>query len=181
MSTMYDGQQLQDNKCHQVCGDGIIVINSIEVCNDGNYNDGDDCYQCQFECIPYCFLCSDQSICLTCIQFFIYQMINALQNVEMVFQQLVQKSVKMIMINLMMDVINVNSHVQIYHMYQKLNFSIHQILNQFQRFHYSVIQSIFTIFKLLRVNRRLHFNPQEYYLNHRYKQQLILKILIFGY
>ncbi|CAD8108627.1 unnamed protein product [Paramecium sonneborni] len=66
-----DGWQLQDNKCHQVCGDGLIAINSIEVCDDGNYNDGDGCYQCQFECIPYCFSCSDQSICLTCIQFFI--------------------------------------------------------------------------------------------------------------
>ncbi|CAD8042787.1 unnamed protein product [Paramecium primaurelia] len=65
-----NGWQLQNNQCHQICGDGLIAINSIELCDDGNFNEIDGCYQCLFECIPYCFFCSDKNTCLQCQEFF---------------------------------------------------------------------------------------------------------------
>ncbi|CAD8098317.1 unnamed protein product [Paramecium primaurelia] len=68
-----DGWKLENNECNKFCGDGQVAINSIELCDDGNYNDNDGCYQCQFECIPYCYFCSNQNTCLFCQQYFILQ------------------------------------------------------------------------------------------------------------
>ncbi|CAK78946.1 unnamed protein product (macronuclear) [Paramecium tetraurelia] len=61
-----DGWLLINNSCQQICGDGLIAIQSSEQCDDGNQIDGDGCFLCLFECSPYCLYCIDQNECLYC-------------------------------------------------------------------------------------------------------------------
>ncbi|CAD8134962.1 unnamed protein product [Paramecium octaurelia] len=61
-----EGWQLINNTCQQICGDGLIAIQSNEQCDDGNQIDGDGCFLCQFECSPYCLYCIDQNECQYC-------------------------------------------------------------------------------------------------------------------
>ncbi|CAD8213827.1 unnamed protein product [Paramecium pentaurelia] len=65
-----DGWQLIDYSCYQYCGDGQVAKSSMEQCDDGNYNDGDGCYECKFECFPFCRSCADRNTCLVCEQYF---------------------------------------------------------------------------------------------------------------
>ncbi|CAD8123591.1 unnamed protein product [Paramecium sonneborni] len=65
-----DGWQLLDYRCYQFCGDGKIAESSMEQCDDGNYIEGDGCFECKFECFPYCESCADRNTCLLCQQFF---------------------------------------------------------------------------------------------------------------
>ncbi|CAD8116748.1 unnamed protein product [Paramecium primaurelia] len=65
-----DGWQLIDYSCYQYCGDGQVAKSSMEQCDDGNYNDGDGCYECKFECFPFCKSCADRNTCLVCEQYF---------------------------------------------------------------------------------------------------------------
>ncbi|CAK68064.1 unnamed protein product (macronuclear) [Paramecium tetraurelia] len=65
-----DGWQLIDYGCYQYCGDGQVAQSSMEQCDDGNYDNGDGCYQCKFECVPYCKSCADRHTCLVCEKYF---------------------------------------------------------------------------------------------------------------
>ncbi|CAD8212977.1 unnamed protein product [Paramecium octaurelia] len=65
-----DGWQLIDYGCYQYCGDGQVAQSSMEQCDDGNYDNGDGCYQCKFECVPYCRSCADRHTCLVCEKYF---------------------------------------------------------------------------------------------------------------
>ncbi|CAD8215397.1 unnamed protein product [Paramecium octaurelia] len=65
-----NGWQLIDYGCYQYCGDGQVAQSSMEQCDDGNYDQGDGCYQCKFECVPYCRSCADRDTCLVCEKYF---------------------------------------------------------------------------------------------------------------
>ncbi|CAK77685.1 unnamed protein product (macronuclear) [Paramecium tetraurelia] len=65
-----DGWQLIDQKCYQICGDGLLAISSLEQCDDGNYQPYDGCYNCKFECNSYCFQCDSSNNCLLCVENF---------------------------------------------------------------------------------------------------------------
>ncbi|CAD8184643.1 unnamed protein product [Paramecium octaurelia] len=65
-----DGWQLIDQKCYQICGDGLLAISSLEQCDDGNYQPNDGCYNCNFECNSYCFQCDSSNNCLLCVENF---------------------------------------------------------------------------------------------------------------
>ncbi|CAD8044305.1 unnamed protein product [Paramecium primaurelia] len=69
-SICFDGWQLINKTCQQICGDGLLAIQSNEQCDDGNQNDNDGCFQCLFECVPYCLYCIDQYNCLNCQKYF---------------------------------------------------------------------------------------------------------------
>ncbi|CAK86549.1 unnamed protein product (macronuclear) [Paramecium tetraurelia] len=66
----FDGWQLIDYGCYQYCGDGQVAKSSMEQCDDGNDDIGDGCYQCKFECVPYCRSCADRHTCLVCEKYF---------------------------------------------------------------------------------------------------------------
>ncbi|CAK85064.1 unnamed protein product, partial (macronuclear) [Paramecium tetraurelia] len=57
------GFQLIQNKCHNICGDELVVTG--EDCDDGNINPFDGCHFCQFHCGPNCQLCVSGG-CLRC-------------------------------------------------------------------------------------------------------------------
>ncbi|CAK66332.1 unnamed protein product (macronuclear) [Paramecium tetraurelia] len=65
-----EGWQLVNGTCQQVCGDGLIAALSQEQCDDTNLIDGDGCYQCFFQCMPYCQYCINQKECLNCEEHF---------------------------------------------------------------------------------------------------------------
>ncbi|CAK83390.1 unnamed protein product (macronuclear) [Paramecium tetraurelia] len=65
-----DGWQIIDNKCYQICGDGLLAISSREQCDDGNYNPNDGCYDCKFICDQNCFQCSTSNLCFLCFENF---------------------------------------------------------------------------------------------------------------
>ncbi|CAD8130275.1 unnamed protein product [Paramecium sonneborni] len=65
-----DGWQLLDYRCYQYCGDGEVAVFSTEQCDDGNKNNGDGCFECKFECAPYCQQCVDSYACIICEQYF---------------------------------------------------------------------------------------------------------------
>ncbi|CAD8097619.1 unnamed protein product [Paramecium sonneborni] len=69
-----DGWSLIDRRCHQICGDGIVALNTFEQCDDGNYEPNDGCYECKFECDQNCFFCTGFGVCMSCIENF--QLIN---------------------------------------------------------------------------------------------------------
>ncbi|CAD8092876.1 unnamed protein product [Paramecium primaurelia] len=55
-----------DSKCISNCGDGLILPYSNEQCDDGNTLEHDGCYNCKFECQPYCAYCNELQQCLKC-------------------------------------------------------------------------------------------------------------------
>ncbi|CAD8118516.1 unnamed protein product [Paramecium primaurelia] len=65
----FDGWKLIDYGCYQYCGDGQIAVTSMEQCDDGNYDNGDGCFECKYQCIPYCNACIDKNTCYICEQY----------------------------------------------------------------------------------------------------------------
>ncbi|CAD8128680.1 unnamed protein product [Paramecium sonneborni] len=64
------GWILIDNTCQSFCGDGVIALNSIEQCDDGNQIENDGCFDCQIECIPNCLSCFNTEVCFMCQEHF---------------------------------------------------------------------------------------------------------------
>ncbi|CAD8115105.1 unnamed protein product [Paramecium primaurelia] len=63
--------------CLPICGDGMLVPQISQVCNDGNLIQEEDCYQCRQECDEYCSICI-YFYCFQCMEGF--QMVNGMCN-----------------------------------------------------------------------------------------------------
>ncbi|CAD8126496.1 unnamed protein product [Paramecium sonneborni] len=59
----------QNEKCVTVCGDGLLIPFSQEICDDGNKEKGDGCYNCIFECEQFCEKCIYFD-CVKCLEGF---------------------------------------------------------------------------------------------------------------
>ncbi|CAD8151628.1 unnamed protein product [Paramecium pentaurelia] len=66
----FDGWKLIDYSCYQYCGDGQVAVSSIEQCDDGNYDSGDGCFECKYQCIQYCNTCIDKNTCYICEKYY---------------------------------------------------------------------------------------------------------------
>ncbi|CAD8149950.1 unnamed protein product [Paramecium pentaurelia] len=88
-----DGWQLIDHICVQECGDGIIALGSLEQCDDANDINKDGCYQCMWQCSPYCKQCINQQLCSKCIDigfitFIFYYLFQQIQQLIQLFYQI---------------------------------------------------------------------------------------------
>ncbi|CAD8166565.1 unnamed protein product [Paramecium octaurelia] len=66
----FDGWQLVDHKCQQICGDKQVALYTYEQCDDGNQSIDDGCHECQFQCGLFCQFCDKELNCLKCEQNF---------------------------------------------------------------------------------------------------------------
>ncbi|CAD8166551.1 unnamed protein product [Paramecium octaurelia] len=62
----FDGWQLVDHKCQQICGDKQVALYSYEQCDDGNQSIDDGCHECQFQCGLFCQFCDKELNCIIC-------------------------------------------------------------------------------------------------------------------
>ncbi|CAD8060857.1 unnamed protein product [Paramecium primaurelia] len=63
--------EIKDNNCIPICGDGII-IEGLEICDDGNDIKYDGCYDCQYSCRENCQICDHQNCLDICDQGYYY-------------------------------------------------------------------------------------------------------------
>ncbi|CAD8126372.1 unnamed protein product [Paramecium sonneborni] len=59
----------QNEKCVTICGDGLLIPFGQEICDDGNKEKGDGCYNCIFECQQFCEKCIYFD-CVKCLEGF---------------------------------------------------------------------------------------------------------------
>ncbi|CAD8115365.1 unnamed protein product [Paramecium primaurelia] len=106
----FDGWKLIDYSCYHYFGDG--QVSSMEQFDDGNYDSGDGCFECKYQCIQYCNTCINKIHIKFVNSTTNYIIINVNQYVEMNLLLLDQKNVQMVMIFLMMVVLIVNFSVE---------------------------------------------------------------------
>ncbi|CAK80827.1 unnamed protein product, partial (macronuclear) [Paramecium tetraurelia] len=63
--------EIKDKNCIPICGDGIVV-EGLEICDDGNDIQYDGCHNCQYSCRENCQICDHQNCLDICDQGYYY-------------------------------------------------------------------------------------------------------------